>query len=633
MESTPVTKEDVKNQLSDVIPSFTPVGATGMRRDHESIDDFEHLEPEPSPVKETAGKNSPELLDKLVGIEQESVSGSGRESLISGAKAPESQNSSDFSLLSDSKLDSPLAGNTPDMIEEMTVPSGSPGKIIDITNAFKTNDNDVLPDVSMHEKKSPIQQPEELSSTVKQETEKLFSKAQDLFSLQQFDTDPKSVSRSFMTTERVEAMAEGDVPKVEKSSKFSDDLEFLKYESQHEPNLDTVKMLKDPTDLSIPTELGSSLPAHVRDDLHDDDSFKDTDSLPELVKSSDRQVDILPEDPKVYKSPKEDEFEDGIEDDYDIPGLSSHIQLSDKLEQYQTKARNEAMSDNEPKKSDDLPSAASNLQHPDKEPLFTEIAKPDITPEPISKAVSEPSIKPTPLVSEPSPETRSLPKTDIKTVPPAEKHVPENIGEPSFLAAMAFVVELVYWRDPKKSGILFGSVLGILLSLSYFSLISVVAYLSLAVLTGTISYRIYKNVMQALQKTSDGHPFKDILELDLTLPQDKVREVTDTAVAHFNAAAAELRRLFLVEDLVDSIKFGILLWCLTYVGSWFNGMTLIIIAFVALFTLPKVYENNKSQIDQNLEIVRSKLAEITAKVKTFNPIAKKPPTEEKKKDN
>ncbi|XP_067009616.2 reticulon-1-A isoform X3 [Anabrus simplex] len=195
------------------------------------------------------------------------------------------------------------------------------------------------------------------------------------------------------------------------------------------------------------------------------------------------------------------------------------------------------------------------------------------------------------------------------------------------------VVELVYWRDPKKSGILFGSVLGILLSLSYFSLISVVAYLSLAVLTGTISYRIYKNVMQALQKTSDGHPFKDILELDLTLPQDKVREVTDTAVAHFNAAAAELRRLFLVEDLVDSIKFGILLWCLTYVGSWFNGMTLIIIAFVALFTLPKVYENNKSQIDQNLEIVRSKLAEITAKVKTFNPIAKKPPTEEKKKDN
>lgn len=49
------------------------------------------------------------------------------------------------------------------------------------------------------------------------------------------------------------------------------------------------------------------------------------------------------------------------------------------------------------------------------------------------------------------------------------------------------------------------------------------------------------------------------------------------AVSHINAAVTELRRLFLVEDLVDSIKFGVLLWCLTYLGSWFNGMTLIII--------------------------------------------------------
>lgn len=67
------------------------------------------------------------------------------------------------------------------------------------------------------------------------------------------------------------------------------------------------------------------------------------------------------------------------------------------------------------------------------------------------------------------------------------------------------------------------------------------------------------------------------MEADVTLPQDKVKEVTEIAVTHINAAVCELRRLFLVEDLVDSIKFGVLLWCLTYVGAWFNGMTIIII--------------------------------------------------------
>ncbi|XP_023025657.1 reticulon isoform X7 [Leptinotarsa decemlineata] len=187
---------------------------------------------------------------------------------------------------------------------------------------------------------------------------------------------------------------------------------------------------------------------------------------------------------------------------------------------------------------------------------------------------------------------------------------------------------LIYWRDPKKSGPVFGGVLLVLLSLTYFSLISVVAYLSLLALSLTIAFRIYKNVVQAVQKTGDGHPFKDFLEMDMSLPQDKVKEISEVIVAHVNAAVVELRRLFLVEDLVDSIKFGVLLWTLTYLGAWFNGMTLIIIAWVALFSLPKVYETNKTQIDANLEIVRTKLAEITTKIKAAIPMGKK--SEEKK---
>ncbi|XP_065158324.1 reticulon-1-A isoform X5 [Atheta coriaria] len=187
---------------------------------------------------------------------------------------------------------------------------------------------------------------------------------------------------------------------------------------------------------------------------------------------------------------------------------------------------------------------------------------------------------------------------------------------------------LIYWRDPKKSGPVFGAVLVILLSLKFFSLISVGAYVSLLGLLATISFRIYKNIVQAVQKTGDGHPFKEYLELDVVIPQQKVEEVTKIAVAHMNAALVELRRLFLVEDLVDSIKFAVLLWCCTYLGAWFNGITLIILAWIALFSLPKVYETNKTQIDANLDIVKSKLADITSKVKAAVPIGKK--SEEKK---
>lgn len=106
---------------------------------------------------------------------------------------------------------------------------------------------------------------------------------------------------------------------------------------------------------------------------------------------------------------------------------------------------------------------------------------------------------------------------------------------------------------------------------------------------------------------------REFLEFDLTLSPERAREICDVVVSHLNSAVAKCRSLFLVEDIVDSVKFGFCLWCLTYVGSWFNGLSLLIISFVGLFTLPKVYENNKAVIDANLDVVRSKINEVTDK--------------------
>ena len=48
----------------------------------------------------------------------------------------------------------------------------------------------------------------------------------------------------------------------------------------------------------------------------------------------------------------------------------------------------------------------------------------------------------------------------------------------------------------------------LLLSLAMFSALSVIAYLSLAALTITICFRIYKNILGAVQKSGEGHPFQ-----------------------------------------------------------------------------------------------------------------------------
>ncbi|XP_071368578.1 reticulon-3-B-like, partial [Centroberyx affinis] len=57
-------------------------------------------------------------------------------------------------------------------------------------------------------------------------------------------------------------------------------------------------------------------------------------------------------------------------------------------------------------------------------------------------------------------------------------------------------LQLVYWREPKKSAVAFGLSLLVLVSVATLSVISVVSYLLLACLCVTITFRVYKSVIQ-----------------------------------------------------------------------------------------------------------------------------------------
>lgn len=78
------------------------------------------------------------------------------------------------------------------------------------------------------------------------------------------------------------------------------------------------------------------------------------------------------------------------------------------------------------------------------------------------------------------------------------------------------------------------------------------------------------------------------LGVETTIPQEKIDTIAQSAGDKLNLVIAEVRRFVLIENVFDSVKFGLALWLLTYIGSWFNAMTLVILAWVGLFTIPKV---------------------------------------------
>nr|XP_019955723.1 PREDICTED: reticulon-3-like isoform X3 [Paralichthys olivaceus] len=185
------------------------------------------------------------------------------------------------------------------------------------------------------------------------------------------------------------------------------------------------------------------------------------------------------------------------------------------------------------------------------------------------------------------------------------------------------VKDLIHWRDPKKSGLVFGLSMLMLLSLAAFSVISVASYLLLALLCVTISFRIYKSVIQAVQKSSDGHPFKTLIDKDVSIPPETFRKHVDASLTYINRALKQMSRLFLVEDLVDSLKLAVVMWLLTYVGAVFNGITILILADILLFAVPPVYEKNKTQIDQYIDVARTQVNTTMAKLQEKLPGAMK----------
>merc|ERR1712211_90116 len=127
------------------------------------------------------------------------------------------------------------------------------------------------------------------------------------------------------------------------------------------------------------------------------------------------------------------------------------------------------------------------------------------------------------------------------------------------------VRSLVYWDNPRDSGIVCGSLLVCLLAVRYISLISVIGNLSLALVTATMSFRIYKSVLAAVTKNQEGHPFKAFLDVDIRIPEAQLTAAVENTGARINGLLAALKAAILVENLVDLPSLP---WACTWSATW-----------------------------------------------------------------
>ncbi|KAM4627278.1 reticulon-2a [Polymixia lowei] len=172
-----------------------------------------------------------------------------------------------------------------------------------------------------------------------------------------------------------------------------------------------------------------------------------------------------------------------------------------------------------------------------------------------------------------------------------------NLSEDPTVCTHIAVMDLIFWKDTERTGmVLTGLVVG-LLSLFQLSIITVVSTLSLAVMCFTISVRIYYKVLHLLNWGDGEHPFKTYLDLDISLSGEQADLYMQKTIVMIMSAVDTLKGLLFVGNLFDSLKFLALMYLMTFLGDLCNGLTVLIIGVIGLFSLPLFYRQRQEQVD------------------------------------
>jgi hypothetical protein len=154
--------------------------------------------------------------------------------------------------------------------------------------------------------------------------------------------------------------------------------------------------------------------------------------------------------------------------------------------------------------------------------------------------------------------------------------------------------DLLYWRHPFKSVIVLAVLTSIYISLSLLSIIACLAYAGLALLICSVAHQLYCSMFGGKQRALLDKWRKEEAEI---IPIDKCVNYLLEKHETINNFITTVKNTLLLNDIGSAIKMGLFFWLMTFIGEWFNLLTLLYTMTLIVFTVPAIYEMYKSHID------------------------------------
>jgi hypothetical protein len=163
------------------------------------------------------------------------------------------------------------------------------------------------------------------------------------------------------------------------------------------------------------------------------------------------------------------------------------------------------------------------------------------------------------------------------------------------------VSKVLHWRDPVKTGLLFGifNFFFFLQTWADYSFVTIISYLLLTLLCICFGYSNYV-VLKAswIQGQQVENPFKErFKDAKFHVSRKTAEEHLVTVLDIVNLTIDNLRDIFYCTDNFLSLRFLVYFYVGAMIGDWFSGATLVYLVTLGFFIWPRLYEEKQKEID------------------------------------
>lgn len=161
--------------------------------------------------------------------------------------------------------------------------------------------------------------------------------------------------------------------------------------------------------------------------------------------------------------------------------------------------------------------------------------------------------------------------------------------------------KIFHWRDPVKSGLLFGilNFFFLLITWGDYTVLTLISYLELALLAvcfGFVNYVVLK--ARFIDGKKVDNPFKaKFKNSTFHISRSSIVQHVDTVLDIINLSIDLCRDVFYCINPIFSLQAAGVLYGLAILGKWFNGLTLIYLVLMGFFIWPRLYEEKQQEID------------------------------------